>query len=246
MMLAVPAAVYLYAATQLCYVVVQSGLCLCKHHRCTKHNTSALLASICALCFFIRLLSWMIVPQWDDTVTAISLTIGVLALGVSMALLATSIADMVYHGEDMACWRRCINIVFWIFNIIGPLSISWSSFLDVRSVPYFWSNCATYRALSPLDDNVVPILRIVGIIALSAVFVLSTVLIVMAHRKMRKVNLHPIPLIFIMRMPVCWFPRVHHDRRSCAYTRHRQSNPLLSSNWATSLSLLGVTFTCLW
>ena len=114
---------------------------------------------------------------------AISLSIGILTLGVSLGLLATSIADMVYYGEDMAYWRRCINFVFWTLNITSAVSFSLTSFLDLGN--FFERDGSTGLAMFW-------VLEIIGIASQSAVFVLSTVLIVMSHRKMRKVRLHPI------------------------------------------------------
>ena len=51
----------------------------------------------------IRMISEMIFPNMNDTVTSISITIGVFALDVSVTLFSTSIDDMVYHDEDMLC-----------------------------------------------------------------------------------------------------------------------------------------------
>ena len=139
----------------------------------------------------------------------------ILAGGVSVALLATSISDMVNHGEDMAGRRRCTNIVFWtviiayllsMLSLISGVSVIWAWDLSVARILMF-------------------ILMVFPTVTFPAVLIASTVLIVIAHRKMRTVSVHPTPTHYVRQSP-----RAHHDHRSYARSRHQQRRPLFLSN----------------
>ena len=181
------AIVFLYLAIHAFYVAAVSGMCSCNQRRCTKHNTSALLLGISNLFYFIYILFTIVTQQYDIAIgsrssaeyyTAISGAYAVLqigfapAIGVSLALLATSMSDMVFHGEDMAGRRRCINIIFWTFIIAFMLS---------------WL-CAAFGFLVIPNVNVILVTLLLALTAALATIIGSFVLIIIAHRKMRKVR----------------------------------------------------------
>ena len=182
--------VWLYTGAHSFYVVALSGLCY-KHCRCTKHNASALFGGIHALCFLIAHVLTIATRQYDimlETRTgvaglyqginmAVSMLYWVAVLGwaVCFFLLATSISDMVNHGEDMAGRRRCLNIVFWILMILMVLA---------SAVFLFGSMAAPHlRDLFNLSSTGTVYLLLLG----------PVVFVIIAHRRMSQVSLPPTP-----------------------------------------------------
>ena len=174
----------LYAATHAFYVVVVSGMCSCERCRCTKHNTSTLIMGISALCSIINTLVYSVLNgvfgMYDISTTnlvAFSHTVRTvcapLAASMSLVLLATSISDMVFHGEDMACRRRCITIVCWTLFIVAILGGGVGYALGYSTSPVAWM----YSILIGFASA-----------AMGVVIIISTVLIVIAHCRMNKVE----------------------------------------------------------
>lgn len=180
-----PAIVWLYVTVHYFYVAVVSGMCS-KHRTCTKSNTSALLGGMSALSFFFCTLLAVVSQQYffamgkrSSVYDALGDALNVLYTSFvffcfsSVTLLATSISDMVYHGEDKACRRRCINIVFWSFMIVSALLFCCYVILSAMNVD---------QAL--IDMVYLPMLAIAMLVILG-----STVLIVIAHCEIRKASL---------------------------------------------------------
>ena len=180
--LIVGACMSLYAATHLFYVVVVSGMCSCERCRCTKHNTSTLILGISALCSFINALVYLVSGVFGG-ITSISIIFlavhfvcAPLAASMSFVLLATSISDLVFHGEDMVGRRRCITIVCWTLFIVAILCGVVGHVMTTHVVSPSWA-----YTLGSIFIGF-------ACVAIGVVAVISTVLIVVAHLTMRKVE----------------------------------------------------------
>lgn len=187
------AIIFLYAAVHSLYIVVVS----CKHHRCTKNNTSALFVALSALCQFTSTMLVLVMQDYNgvsvnptagdydaiDGILKVLNTCAKVCSGVFYALLCWSISEMVFHYEDMASRRRCVNFVFWILIIVYILMYICNIFTpDIVKVSGANITSESIGTLSLLF-----IFSSRGTAAL--MFVIPTVLIVLAHRKMRKVSL---------------------------------------------------------
>ena len=125
----------------------------------------------------------------------------IITAGVSMALLTTGIVDMVYHGENMASTRRCINIAF--LTLVIAYFLSWL--------------CVVFGFLANADPGLLTGLNGFALATMFAMMVTTFVLIVIAHRTMRKVGLYP-----TVTPPVVYeVYAARHDHRSYSRTRHR-------------------------
>ena len=224
--------VWMYTAVHSFYIVALSGLCS-KHCRCTKHNASALFGGIHALCFLIAHVLTIATRQYDimlETRTgvaglyqginmAVSMLYWVAVLGwaVCFFLLATSISDMVNHGEDMAGRRRCLDIVFWILMILMILALP-ASFFKYFAAPHL-------KELFNLSAGI----TIYFLMECPAV--LSFVFAIIAHRRINQVSLRPTPnhchSCFVCIHP-CQFICAQYGHRSFVSTRKQKRSPPLS------------------
>ena len=192
-LIAVPGSTMLYATAHLFYIAIKlSGICLCKRHRCTKTIITALLIGIHELLLVIalvirvasqgksvgasgadyyvrafksmRILYWCAASFWET----------------GQALYCTSISDTLYPEEDMTRRRRCINISFWILLSVDALSTIFmiAAFLvdeDLSEITYEYVK------------HFITAVRI-----LRAMY--SIIFMVLAHRAMHQVSLHPTSL----------------------------------------------------
>ena len=129
----VSSSVLLYPMTHFFYIAMLSGICSCKHHRCTKINTASLIMGIYLLLAVVHLVI-RATSQGKHVGTAgaeyyarahNSLEIVTWCQGVVIdlviALTCTSISDTLYAGEEMDRRRRCLNLSFWILISLGAL-----------------------------------------------------------------------------------------------------------------------------
>ena len=114
---------------------------------------------------------------------------GIFAAGVSVALLTTSVSDLVSHGEDMVYRRRCINCVLWTLLVTGTLLLA--SVAPFAGMLAASMNVQMQDLLETRYWYFLPVFF--AIFAILAVPVTATVFIVIAHRKMREVSLHRNP-----------------------------------------------------
>ena len=109
---------------------------------------------------------------------------------MSVALLTTSVSDLVSHGEDMVYRRRCINCVLWTLLVTGTLLLA-----SVAPFAGMLAASLNVQMQDLLEKGYwyFPVPVFFAIFAILAVPVTATVFIVIAHRKMREVSLHRTP-----------------------------------------------------
>ena len=95
-----------------------------------------------------------------------------IALDMGLALLYTSVCDMVFSGDDEARWRRGINMAFWTLASASVLLVV----------------CATVGSLAGADASFSSAVKYIGIFLRSVTFLYSSVFMVIAHRKMHVVS----------------------------------------------------------
>ena len=227
----------LYAATHLMYVVVISKMFSCKQHRCTKNSASALLLCFNRLCRLSMFL-WIFVAQGKVDIGNAWLGYHVnwnlkgVFFDLGAALLYTSICDMAFAGEDMAGWRHCTNISFWILAITSSLLITFACVGSLVGADMSLTNAAFQY----------------GVILKPCSFLYSCVVIAIAHYKMRSVSLH---LSLPRSHGVCvrQFAYAHHGHRSCLpskKSREKKRSRRLLSKWTSSVSPFVATGTRKW
>ena len=183
----------LYATAHLFYIAIKlSGICLCKRHRCTKTNMAALCIGMFELVLFTQLVV-RVASQGKNTGTSgtayyagVRYGMGILSLcsgaffDLGLVMYYISISETLYPGEEMARRRRCINLPFWIVISTTSLCAIFTIAVPLLSVD---------EALSKTDmtSQIALLLRVFMI-------VYSTVFMILAHRAMRRVRLHPTSL----------------------------------------------------
>lgn len=181
----VTACVLLYAIMHCFYIVARSVNCLNKRCGCTKGSAAALLFGMCSLSQLIKTL-WTLVAQGEITLGKIGASnyvwlahssdilifCGAVTSDVGQVLLYTSICDMVYHGQEMARKRRCINISFWILAGTTTLMFGFFTFVPLTGVK-IWTSKGMSRTM-PMAGKVVQ-------------FMYSTLFVFKAHWKMNEV-----------------------------------------------------------
>ena len=95
-----------------------------------------------------------------------------ISLEVGLVLLYTSICDIIFGGDDVAGWRHCITITFWI--LAGA-----SALLNVFVVG---------GSLTGADPSWTQAARLGAVSWRLSTFMFSTVFMVIAHRKMHVVS----------------------------------------------------------
>ena len=224
----------LYATAHLMCIVVLSGMFSCKQPRCTKTNASALLFCMVRLCW-ISMYLWVFAAQGEVDIENAWLGYPVHGLVISVsfdlgaALLYTSICDMAFGGDDMACWRHCISITFWTLAITSSLLVTF----------------AIGGSLVGAHPNLINAAFNIALFSRPCSFLYSCVVIAIAHCKMHSVSLH---LSLPRSHGVCvrQFAYAHHDHRSCAGTRNKKRSQRLSSKWTRSVAPFVATGTCNW
>ena len=188
----VSSSVVLYPTTHFFYIAMFSGLCSCKRHSCTKVNTASLLLGIYTLLAFVHLViraasqgknagsSGAEYYAWAHNSLKILTWCQLVFLDLGTVLYYTTISDTLYAGEEMDRRRRFINLSFWILASLGALctifmvvvlcvSEDLSEITSVYAVPF--GMCVRY--LTILYGNI---------------------FVIIAHRTMHQVSLHPTSL----------------------------------------------------
>ena len=185
------------------YIIVLSGMCSCKQHRCTKLNASALLMCMLALCWLFVFV-WTIAAQGESDFAKAWLgcyylvwNTSLVGCDVGMVLWFTSVCDMVFSGDDVAGWRHCISITFWTTASASSLLIAVARGGSLAGADPSWTITA---------KNIALFLR-------SLIFLYSAAFVVIAHRKMHVVSLH-------LRLPRSHGLYVRQFAYAHAYTMH--------------------------
>ena len=219
------------------YIVVLSGMCSCKQQGCTKLNASALLMCMVALCWLSIFLWWIAAQGERDIGNAwlgydLVYTINNVAIDLGTALLYTSVCDTVFSGDDVAGWRHCINITFWVLASASVLLVAFAGGGSLAGVDPSWTGAA---------KDIERVLR-------ALTYLYSSAFVVIAHRKMHLVSLHLrlSSLTWLVQASVCICTRIHHahhGRRSCVSTRQKKRSQRLSSKWTRSAAPFAATTT---
>ena len=181
----VTACVLLYAIVHCFYIVARSVNCFNKRCGCTKGSAAALLFGMCSL-FQLIMTLWTIVAQGEITLGKIGASnyvwlahssdilsfCSAVTSDLGQALLYTTISDMVYHSQEMAHTRRCINISFWILAGTTTLMFGFFTFVPLVGVN-IWTSKFMSRTI-PMTGKLVQ-------------FMYSTLFVIKAHRKMNEV-----------------------------------------------------------
>ena len=175
----------LYAAAHLMYIVVLSGICSCKQHKCTKINASALLMCIVLLCW-LSLFLLGIAAQGKGDIEILGkiwlgyhlvYTIAIVTFDTGLVLLYTSVCDIVFGGENVAGWRHCINVTFW--TLIGACALM--AIFAVAELDPSWVGA---------DPSWISSANVIGTVLRIVTGLFSSVFMAIAHRNMHVVSLH--------------------------------------------------------
>ena len=170
--------VLLYVAAHLLYIASISGICCFARHACTKTNGAALSLGVSTL-FWLTRPAWDIVSQGRLPINqgvSVTTLVAIFFLCISLALFYPSIADVAYPEEDEANQRCCANVSFWC--LAGG---TMASNLVSAVVPLIHEDAAQFGQFAEQF----------GFVLIAVQLIYSIIFTVIAHKKMRKVSLHP-------------------------------------------------------
>ena len=186
--------VLLYPMTHLFYIAMLSGICSCKHHRCTKVNTASLFLAVYLLLSFVHLII-RVTSQGKNVGTVgaeyyarahNSLRIVTWCEGIlgdlNLSLICINVCDTLYSyaGAEMNRRRRYINLSFWI--LAGTSTLCHMFMVTVLCVSEDLSEITSVYV-----DQFLKAMRYLTLLY-------GNIFVMIAHRAMHQVSVHPTPL----------------------------------------------------